>query len=74
MQVGSLGSLHTQVPPVSDRMDALTAMMYALEELNLRREDGKTYIVKKVVIPALNSVQKRVLPISFPDQLEYEEM
>jgi hypothetical protein len=65
MQVGSLGSLHTQVPPVSDRMDALTAMMYALEELEVAPGRWETYMVKKVVTPALNSVQKRVLLISF---------
>jgi hypothetical protein len=46
-------------------MDALTAMMYALEELEFAPGRWEAYMVKKVVIPALNSVQKRVLPISF---------
>lgn len=37
-QVGSLGSLHTQVPPESERIVALTEIMYALEMLGIDGE------------------------------------
>jgi hypothetical protein len=47
MQVRSMGSRHTQVPPVSDKIDALTDMIYALVHISITSSYHQAYLHRK---------------------------